>query len=768
MPTRKNHQFSNISEFILGRKLGDGAYAVVRKAIHIASESTFAIKIIELSSLGENDYENVEKELDIHSSIHHEAIIGLVDFFQDDEKVYLVLEFAEKGNLFKFMHQNLTPDPEMMGKMWAQTVSAIEYLHTKDIIMRDLKPENILVTKDFNVKICDFGWAARIDDVEYRRLKAGTYIYMSPESLMGKLQSFQTDVWSLGVLLFEMHHNREPFSCGVSCQEQLFFIRQQQVYFKDDVDPRVKVLVSGSLIEDKKKRFQLKDLVQSAYVKEYLTKQVDPENSRKKSALDFLSNRNKITKPKLAPKAPLKGFISKAPTKHYNSGTKFMKKNASMMHMHERKSPSRVLKNNLQRKKTINLNDFVAKKISKGVQGQVMSNAPVQGVVRHNRTMEAFGVKKQGLGSILDQNPKPAKRYYKMNVSESMMTLNRLQSNSTFTKYETLEKTKKKLQHPQPEITNKTGPKSNVLLSQTSTKEFGSKPNIISLSKLTAPKEEAKHVVVSPSQQNIVNNQESQKINRSNKVIIQNQGQSNSNQKVFLKRSNTTLIKPMFAPGFTHKRRNIDIFKHRKNQSLNESLFDKIGFGKITKSHAHTQGDSSTRKLPEKTQIQKSILQSSKMEERPKESQVVPTPILKKSSSKMHINLNSYKIKKATDLQSSQKTENILGSGKKTETKRVPTRMQVRLKSETFDQNTLKVRGHVEEDITGENPNTMRTRDSSANLSKQNVEKDRARAQTQGTFLYKKPREKTEPFEHVLAKKTSVRKIKLNEYFGKK
>ena len=363
LPPRKNPIFKSISEFILGRKLGDGAYAIVRKAIHIDTESTYAIKIIALSTLGENDYENVEKELDIHSNISHPYIIKLIDFFQDEEKVYLVLEFASKGNLFKFMHAHVPPNPELMGSMWSQTVNAIEYLHQNQIIMRDLKPENILVTEDLSIKICDFGWAARIDDVEYRRLKAGTYIYMSPESLLGKLQSFQSDVWSLGVLLFEMHHNREPFSCGISCHEQLYFIREQKVYFQKGLDTRVKDLVLGCLIEDKKNRFNLSDLVNSVYVKEFLNKKIDPEMANNKGFGLF------------GAKNPKKQPIAKA--NQFNQGFKKKKIHNQVVEKGKNMSftTSKGIKrfqlggligtNNQPKVKTIRLNDFTTRKYSK-------------------------------------------------------------------------------------------------------------------------------------------------------------------------------------------------------------------------------------------------------------------------------------------------------------------------------------------------------------------------------------------------------------------
>ena len=91
-----------------------------------------------------------------------------------------------------------------------QTVSAIQFLHSLDLVHRDLKPENLLIDECNNVKLCDFGWCVKLDD-QPRNTFCGTYEYMAPEVVKEDPYSKAIDVWSLGVLLYEILHGYSPF-----------------------------------------------------------------------------------------------------------------------------------------------------------------------------------------------------------------------------------------------------------------------------------------------------------------------------------------------------------------------------------------------------------------------------------------------------------------------------------------------------------------------------------------------------------------------------
>ena len=268
LPERKEIKFKSISEFEIGVMMGDGGFARVYKATHKTTLDKYALKIINTQTLSSGDVENIEKELEIHASLTSPFVINLVDFFQEKDKMYLVLEIASNGNLYKYMYKHFQLPLAKALTFWKGAVQGIQYLHSLNIYMRDIKPENILIDEDLNVKLCDFGWASRMSDEEYRKLKGGTYIYMSPENLRGELQGLESDMWSLGVLLYELTHYHEPFQIGLTAEEQLGFIKKGHIIFKEGLQGNVKEVILNLMNEDKSKRFTVTEVLDLEWIRE--------------------------------------------------------------------------------------------------------------------------------------------------------------------------------------------------------------------------------------------------------------------------------------------------------------------------------------------------------------------------------------------------------------------------------------------------------------------------------------------------------------------
>lgn len=199
--------------------LGIGSSGIVYKQFDKASSKTFAHKIIfktRLSSCKEKNLsiENVKKEINIHIKLKHPNIINLYAFSEASDTFSLLLEFAEGGDLYDLIQKQGRLSIERAIFFFIQICNAIKFLHSMNIIHRDLKPENILISKNI-VKVCDFGLCAIINAEKRYFLNSktfcGTYLFMAPEILRNEEYDEKIDIWSLGILLYEMVHGEPPF-----------------------------------------------------------------------------------------------------------------------------------------------------------------------------------------------------------------------------------------------------------------------------------------------------------------------------------------------------------------------------------------------------------------------------------------------------------------------------------------------------------------------------------------------------------------------------
>lgn len=267
VPPRNKPKYSSIIQFSVIKQIGEGGFSTVFLASDRRTNVKYAVKRITLSRLTPRDYENVEKEILIHSQLSHQNIINLVDYFVERGYVYLIMEHCPKGNLFFYLREKKVLSEEMVRKITRQTAEGLKYIHSKGFIMRDLKPENILLDNNLNVKICDFGWAADLSDHKYCSVRAGTFIYMSPESLVHRHQNEKSDIWCLGVLLYELFFNYEPFN-GKTTEEQVALIVNKKLDFSErKVSKEVKQLINEILTFEPHKRPSLDSILNSKFLK---------------------------------------------------------------------------------------------------------------------------------------------------------------------------------------------------------------------------------------------------------------------------------------------------------------------------------------------------------------------------------------------------------------------------------------------------------------------------------------------------------------------
>lgn len=160
----------------------------------------------------------IYREIAIHKRANHENIVKFHSFHEDAEKFYIILDYKNGGTLFNFIKRTHGVSEQEAFKFFFQVAKAVEYLHDRDLVHRDLKPENILLDLNDNVFLCDFGWCVDLSTGN-RVTFCGTYEYMAPEILKELPYDFAIDVWSLGILLYELIHGFSPFRASETANQ---------------------------------------------------------------------------------------------------------------------------------------------------------------------------------------------------------------------------------------------------------------------------------------------------------------------------------------------------------------------------------------------------------------------------------------------------------------------------------------------------------------------------------------------------------------------
>ncbi|KAK3923537.1 Testis-specific serine/threonine-protein kinase 1 [Frankliniella fusca] len=207
--------------YLIGKRVGQGTYATVHVAEYVDAAANrkmrLACKIFDKDKAPLDFLDRFfPRELEILTKIENPHIIQVHSILQRGPRVFIFMRFADNGDLLDFVQKKgRVAEPQC--KLWfRQMTSGLHYLHAKNIAHRDLKCENILLSRRFNVKLADFGFARYCVDSEGRRVLSKTYCgsaaYAAPEVVSGTPYNPKlADVWSLGIILFIMLNASMPF-----------------------------------------------------------------------------------------------------------------------------------------------------------------------------------------------------------------------------------------------------------------------------------------------------------------------------------------------------------------------------------------------------------------------------------------------------------------------------------------------------------------------------------------------------------------------------
>lgn len=156
---------ANLEDFVIGKVIGQGAYAVVRIGLHKSTDKCVAIKIYEKSKLVEPQRrKSVKREIKLMERMSHPNICSLFDVLETSTQLFIIMEFVGGGSLHSYLksHANRRLPENEARRIFRQMLGAIKYCHSLCITHRDIKLENILLDDNLNVKIIDFGFSTRI------------------------------------------------------------------------------------------------------------------------------------------------------------------------------------------------------------------------------------------------------------------------------------------------------------------------------------------------------------------------------------------------------------------------------------------------------------------------------------------------------------------------------------------------------------------------------------------------------------------------------
>lgn len=251
----------SLKDFYIGAPLGRGKFGRVYLAKERNTGYIVAIKLLIKSEiLAHSMQHQVLREIEIQTHLSHRHILPLLTYFKDEKRIYLVLEFAAKGELYKYLqnqpHHRLTE--EVSAKFIDQVADAIDYCHQHRVIHRDIKPENLLLLGNGDIMLADFGWSVHAPSSK-RKTMCGTVDYLPPEMIENRSYNEKVDHWCIGVLCYEFIVGKPPFE--TNSQNATFErIKKVDLHYPSFMSSLAKDLISKLLRYNPNKRLSMADV----------------------------------------------------------------------------------------------------------------------------------------------------------------------------------------------------------------------------------------------------------------------------------------------------------------------------------------------------------------------------------------------------------------------------------------------------------------------------------------------------------------------------
>ncbi|MCX7829980.1 MAG: serine/threonine protein kinase, partial [Acidobacteria bacterium] len=254
-----------VARYSILKVLGKGAFGIVYLAEDPKIGRLIALKTISpeqgLTEKEEEEYKaKIMQEAQSAGKLIHPNIVTVFDVFEFNKNTYIAMEYLDGLTLDKYLQKNQKIPLETIIDFMTQCLDGLSYAHKNKIVHRDLKPSNIMIVKDTLAKITDFGLAKRAGAPHSQDgFLVGTPHYMSPEQIDGKPLDGRSDIFSLGVILYELLTGRRPFEGDTISQilKKILFDNPQTVlHFDSSIPEQISKIVAKALEKEPSRRFQ--------------------------------------------------------------------------------------------------------------------------------------------------------------------------------------------------------------------------------------------------------------------------------------------------------------------------------------------------------------------------------------------------------------------------------------------------------------------------------------------------------------------------------
>ncbi|EGR32983.1 protein kinase domain protein [Ichthyophthirius multifiliis] len=326
-------KFQNFSTYFIPKKqLGQGSFGKVIQVLDISSQEEIAVKIINKKRMSEQSIQKIKQEALILHRLNHPNIVKFKKLVETNSKILIGMELAKGGSLQELIMNrkklNLNFSQSEASHIFKSIIEGLAYIHSQNIVHRDLKPENILIDNinDFQtIKIADFGLSQAFSFWSSSMLtkQCGTLLYMAPEFFTSYAYSKQIDLWSCGIILYNLlDSGNHPFYDSMKDSSESFknkLIQKKQIKYPEYLNKISINLLEKLLALNPSERYSAIQVLQHPFTTRRLNDEIPMTFNEKIIRIQNMENLlDKIKEKQAVEKGLMKRYLMNTKSRQYN------------------------------------------------------------------------------------------------------------------------------------------------------------------------------------------------------------------------------------------------------------------------------------------------------------------------------------------------------------------------------------------------------------------------------------------------------------------